>query len=196
MGFDDIIAIRNQKGHSGNTCKTYESNGSKRNNTIAESVWKSDAQGVITKYESRPYSDYAKVSTFKTDKDGTVTEYDYKKGSKVKSWKTDADGKTFEYDKNDKKNTDKYIETDEDGVTRYFKKSIGSNDYAVVETYISGNEGSVIKFDGAGDYNSMFKLCGDREAFGKGYHEFPELRAVPETPEKPLPEWRAPKNTK
>ena len=193
MGFDDYITIKNQRGITSNTCKTYESNAAVRNNTIAENVWKTDANGVVTKFESRPHADYEKVSTFKTDKDGTVTEFDYKKGTKVRSWKTDEDGKTFEYDKNGKKKTDKYIETDEDGVTREFKKSFGSNGYSITETFISGNEGSLIKFDNQGNFNSMFKSCGEREAFGKGFHEFPELKAIPE---KPLPEWRAPKTEK
>ena len=196
MGIEDIITVRNQRGKIGNTCKTHESNCTGRNNCIAANVWKSDAEGVVTKYTSSAFSDYKKVSTFKTDNDGTITEYDFDSGKKVRSWKTDEDGKTFEYDKNGNKKTDKYMQTDEDGITRKFQKNLGAKDYSVTETYVPEKSGSLIKFDADGDYNSTYKSCGDREAFGKGLHEFPELKPMPLELGKPIPEIRAPKTKK
>lgn len=151
MGFDSFIAANNNVGKASNTC-VYTKAGNKF------VTYKTDADGVTTKYSNGLFKDAEAISTFEAVSDGTVVEYNCSSQCKVAEYKTDENGITNKYDVTGKKSDDIWWKTSPDGVTKEYNKA-----GEVVRTYKPTTDG-VAEYNKLGNKISTYKECSDKEA--------------------------------
>jgi len=154
MGFDPFIASNNNTGKASNTC-AYNSFGNKA------FTYKTDENGVTTKYTNGIFGEQEKISSFEAAQDGTITEYRDLSNDKCKlaEYKTDENGITRKYDEKGKQCTNTWWRTDEKGVTKEYNRS-----GEVVHTYKPGPDGVVTDYNKYGNKVGTFEACDDKEA--------------------------------